>query len=92
MAQETWEDISNKLSSQHGIKVSLQGVQAFFKRANNRNRRRPLGFDSKRPISIASPAVADTPENQDSIYDEARRAIREAQQSRPKIIKPDRPL
>jgi hypothetical protein len=44
MAQETCEAIADKLCDQYGIKVSLQGVQAFFKRGIHRDRRRPLGF------------------------------------------------
>jgi hypothetical protein len=92
MAQETWEAIADRLSLQYGINVSLQCVQAFFKRAMHRDRRRPLGFGPEPSSSIAIQPVATAAQDPDSIYEQARKAIREEQQSRPKIIKPDRPL
>src|SRR6201981_3667153 len=58
LGQETWEAIADKLSHQYGIKISLQGVQAFFKRASNRDRRRPLGLGSKPSSSIEIQPVA----------------------------------
>ena len=92
MAQETWEAIADKLSLQYGIKVSIQGVQVFFRRAIDRDRRRPLGFRPGRSGSIATQTVLSAAQDPDSIYEEARQAVREEQQSKPKIIKPDRPL
>jgi hypothetical protein len=91
-AQETWEAIADKLSLQHGLKISFQGVHAFFKRASKRGRRRPLGFVAERSSSIAIQATVTLAQGPDSIYEEARHAIRQEQQSKPKIIKPDRPL
>jgi hypothetical protein len=92
LAQDTWEAIADKLSLQYGLKVSLQAVQAFFKRAINRDRRRPLGFVAERSSSIAIQTIVTVAQEPDSIYEEARKAVREEQQSKPKIIKPDRPL
>jgi hypothetical protein len=92
MAQETWEAIADKLSLQYGINVSIQGVQVFFKRAIDRDRRRPLGFMPERPSSIVTQTVPGAAQDPDSIYEEARQAVRQEQQSKPKIIKPDRPL
>ena len=92
MAQETWEAIADKLSVQYGIKVSIQGVQVFFKRAIDRDRRRPLGFMPGRSGSIVTQTVSSAAQDPDSIYEEARQAVRQEQQSKPKIIKPDRPL
>jgi hypothetical protein len=92
LAQDTWEGIADKLSLQYGLKVSLQAVHAFFKRASNRGRRRPLGFVAERSSSIAIQTTVTLAQGPDSIYEEARRAIRQEQQSKPKIIKPDRPL
>jgi hypothetical protein len=92
MAQETWEAIAEKLSLQYGIRISLQGVQVFFRRAIDRDRGRPLGFGPNPSGSKAMRTVPSSAEDPDSIYEEARRAIRQEQQSRPKIIKPDRPL
>jgi hypothetical protein len=92
MAQETWEAIADKLSLQYGIKVSIQGVQVFFKRAIDRDRRRPLGFMPGRSGSIVTQMVPSAAQDPDSIYEEARQAVRQKQQSKPKIIKPDRPL
>ena len=101
LARETWEAIANKLATQYDLKISFQRVQSFFKRAIDRDRRRPLGFETEpsssraiktnatRPSRIATVAVAQDP---DSIYEEARKAIRKEQQSRPKVIMPDRPL
>jgi hypothetical protein len=92
MAQETWEAIADKLSLQYGVKVSIQGVQVFFKRAIDRDRRRPLGFRPERSGSIVTQTVSSAAQDPDSIYEEARQAVRQEQQSKPKIIKPDRPL
>lgn len=92
MAQETWEAIAKKLSLQYSIKVSIQGVQVFFKRAIDRDRRRPLGFRPERSGSIATQTVPSAAQDPDAIYEEARQAVRQEQQSKPKIIKPDRPL
>ena len=92
MAQETWEAIADKLSLQYGIKVSIQGVQVFFRRAIDRDRRRPLGFRPGRSCSIVTQTVPGAAQDPDSIYEEARQAVRNEQQSKPKIIKPDRPL
>ena len=91
-AQQTWEAISDKLFAQYGIKVSFQCVQAFFQRAARRGFRRPLGFERERSGSIAVETVVTVAQGPESIYEEARKAIREEQQSRPKIVKPDRPL
>jgi hypothetical protein len=91
-AQETWEAISDKLFAQYGIKVSLQCVQAFFQRAARRGFRRPLGFGRERSNSIALETVLTVAQGAESIYEEARQAIRTQQQSRPKIIKANRPL
>ena len=92
LARETWEAIANKLAIQYALKVSFQRVQSFFKRAIDRDRRRPLGFGTERSSSIAIQTTVAVAQDSDSIYDEARKAIREEQQSRPKVIKPDRPL
>jgi hypothetical protein len=92
LAEETWEAIANKLSDKYRIKVSLQGVQIFFKRATHRDARRPLGFRPTPSTSIAIQTDANAPEHLDSIYEEARKVIREEQRLRPKIIKPDKPL
>ena len=92
LAQETWEAIADKLSLQYGLKISFQAVHAFFKRATKRDRRRPLGFGAERSSSIAIQTTVTLAQGPDSIYEEARQAIRQEQQSRPKIIKPDRPL
>jgi hypothetical protein len=92
LAQETWEAIADKLSLQHGLKISFQAVHAFFKRASKRGRRRPLGFVAERSSSIAIQTTVASAQGPDSIYEEARHAIRQEQQSKPKIIKPDRPL
>jgi hypothetical protein len=91
-AQETWEAIADKLFAQYGLKVSLQAVHAFFKRATRRGLRRPLGFGAEPSNSIANKSTVTVAQQADSIYEEAREAIRKEQQSRPKIIKPDRPL
>ena len=77
---------------QHGLKISFQAVHAFFKRASKRGRRRPLGFVAERSSSIAIQTTVTLAQGPDSIYEEARKAIRQEQQSKPKIIKPDRPL
>jgi hypothetical protein len=92
LAQETWEAIADKLFLQYGLKVSLQAVQGFFKRATRRDGRRPLGLGLKPSTSIAIQTIVTVAQGPDSIYEEARKAVREEQQSRPKIIKPDRPL
>ena len=92
MAQQTWEAISDKLFAQYGIKVSLQCVQAFFQRAARRGFRRPLGFGRERSSSIAVEPVTTAAQGPESIYEEARKAIRTERQSRPKIVKADRPL
>ena len=92
LAQETWEAIAGKLSLLHGLKISFQAVHAFFKRASKRGRRRPLGFVAQRSSSIAIQTTVTLAQGPDSIYEEARHAIRQEQQSKPKIIKPDRPL
>ena len=92
LAQDTWETIAEKLSLQHGINVSFQAVHAFFRRASKRGRRRPLGFVAERSSSIAIQTTVTLAQGPDSIYEEARQAIRQEQQSKPKIIKPDRPL
>jgi hypothetical protein len=101
LARETWEAIANKLATQYDLKISFQRVQSFFKRAIDRDRRRPLGFENEPSSSIAIKTNATGPsriatvaaaQDPDSIYEEARKAIRLAQQSRPKVIKPDRPL
>ena len=92
MAQQTWEAISDKLFAQYGIKVSLQCVQAFFQRAARRGFCRPLGFGRERSSSIAVEPVVTAAQGPESIYEEARKAIRIEQQSRPKIIKANRPL
>jgi hypothetical protein len=73
LAQETWEAIANKLSDQYRIKVSLQGVQVFFKRATLRDGRRPLGFGPDPSTSIEIQTGASAPEHFDSIYEEARK-------------------
>jgi hypothetical protein len=91
-AQETWEAIADKLFAQYGLKVSLQCVQAFFKRAARRGFRRPLGFGRERSSSIAIETVVTVAQGPESIYEEARKAVEIEQQSRPKIIKADRPL
>jgi hypothetical protein len=90
--QETWDAITGKLFAQYGIKVSLQCVQAFFQRAARRGFRQPLGFGRERSSSIAIETVVTVAQGPESIYEEARKGIRIEQQSRPKIIKPDRPL
>jgi hypothetical protein len=95
LAQDTWEAIADKLSLQHDLKISFQAVHAFFKRATKRGRRRPLGFVAECSSSSSSIAIQTTvtlAQGSDSIYEEARQAIRQEQQSKPKIIKPDRPL
>jgi len=92
LARETWKAIANKLATQYGLKVSFQRVQSFFKRAIDRDRRQPLGFVTERSSSIAIQTTVAVAQDSDSIYEEARKAIREEQQSRPKVIKPDRPL
>jgi hypothetical protein len=92
MAQQTWEAISDKLCAQYGIKVSLQCVQAFFQRAARRGFRRPLGFERERSGSIAVETVVTVAQGPESIYEEARKALRIERQSRPKIIRADRPL
>ena len=92
LARETWEAISDKLFALYSLKFSLQGVQAFFKRATRSDRRQPLGFGTEPSTSIAIQTIVTMAQGPDSIYEEARKAIREEQQSRPKIIKPDRPL
>jgi hypothetical protein len=91
-AQETWEAIADKLFLQHGLKISFQAVHAFFKRASKRGRQRPLGFVAERSRSIAIQTTVTLAQGPDSIYEEARHAIRQEQQSKPKIIRPDRPL
>jgi hypothetical protein len=40
--KKTWQEIVDYLAAQHGITVTLQGVQSFFKRASAQ--RSPLGF------------------------------------------------
>jgi len=92
MAQQTWEAISDKLFAQYGIKVSLQCAQAFFQRAARKGFRRPLGFGRERSGSIAAETIVTVAQGPESIYEEARKAIRIEQQSRPKIIKANRPL
>ena len=92
MAQQTWEAISDKLFAEYGIKVSLQCVQAFFQRAARRGFRRPLGFGRGRSSSTAGETVATVAQGPESIYEEARKAIRVEQRSKPKIVKADRPL
>jgi hypothetical protein len=92
LAQDTWEAIAEKLALQHGINVSFQAVHAFFRRASKRGRRRPLGFVAERSNSIAIQTTVTLAQGPDSIYEEARQAIRREQQSKPKIIRPDRPL
>ena len=92
MAQQTWEAISDKLCAQYGIKVSLQCAQAFFQRAARKGFRRPLGFGRERSGSIAAETIVTVAQGPESIYEEARKAIRIEQQSRPKIIKANRPL
>ena len=91
-AQQTWEAISDKLFAQYGIKVSFQCVQAFFQRAARRGFRRPLGFGRERSGSIAVETAVTVAQGPESVYEEARKAIRIEQQSRPKIIKANRPL
>ena len=91
-AQETWETIADKLFVQYRLKVSFQAVHAFFKRATRRGLRRPLGFAAAQPKSKAIKGTVTVAKEADSIYEEALGAIRKEQQSRPKIIKPDRPL
>ena len=92
MAQQTWEAISDKLFARYGIKVSLQCVQAFFQRAARRGFRRPLGFGREQSSSIAAETAVTIAKGPESVYEEARTAIRVEQQSRPKIIKANRPL
>ena len=92
MAQQTWEAISDKLFAQYGIKVSLQCVQGFFQRATRRGFSRPLGFGRERSTPIAAEPVVTAAQGPESIYEEARKAIRIERQSSPKIIKADRPL
>jgi hypothetical protein len=92
LAQDTWEAIAEKLSLQHGINVTFQAVHAFFRRATKRGRRRPLGFVAERSSSIAIQTTVTLAQGPDSIYEEARQAIRREQQSKPKIIRPDRLL
>ena len=92
MAQQTWEAISDKLFAQYGIKVSLQCAQAFFQRAARKGFRRPLGFGRERSGSIAAETAVTIAQGPESVYEEARKAIRIEQQSGPKIIKADRPL
>ena len=77
---------------QYGLKISFQAVHAFFKRAIERDRRQPLGFGTESSNSIAIQTTIPVAKDSDSIYEEARQAIRAEQQSKPKIIKPDRPL
>ena len=69
LAQDTWEAIADKLSFQYGLKISLQAVHAFFKRANNRHRQRPLGFVAKRSGSIAIQTTVTLAQGSDSIYE-----------------------
>jgi hypothetical protein len=92
LAQDTWEAIAERLTLQHGLKISFQAVHAFFKRASKRGWRRSLGFVAERSNSIAIQTTVTLTQGSDSIYEEARQAIRQEQQSKPKIIKPDRPL
>ena len=92
LAQLTWEEIADKLSDLYGITISFQRVQAFFKRAVDRDRQRPLGFEPAPSSPLAFQTIATAGQDPDSIYEAARKAIREEQQARPKIIKPDRPL
>jgi hypothetical protein len=92
LAQDTWEAIAERLTLQHGLKISFQAVHAFFKRASKQRGRRPLGFVAQRSNSIAIQTTITLAQGSDSIYEEARQAIRQEQQSKPKIIKPDRPL
>jgi hypothetical protein len=91
-ARETWVAIADKLATQYGLKVSFQRVQSFFKRAIDRDRRQPLGFGIEPSSSMAIQTTAPVAQDSDSIYEDARKAIRVEQQSRPKVIKPDRPL
>jgi len=84
--------IADKLFVQYGLKVTFQAVHAFFKRATRRGLRRPLGFAAEPPKSKAIEGTVTVAKEADSIYEEARETIRKEQQSRPKIIKPDRPL
>jgi hypothetical protein len=93
LARETWEAIANKLATQYDLKISFQRVQSFFKRAIERDRRQPLGFGTEPSSSIAIQTTVAVAQDSDSIYENARKAIREEQQSRPpKVIKPDRLL
>jgi hypothetical protein len=92
LAQDTWEAIAERLTLQLGLKISFQAVHAFFKRASNRRGRRPLGFAAQRSNSMAIQTTITLAQGSDAIYEEARQAIRQEQQSKPKIIKPDRPL
>src|SRR5215472_15170959 len=92
IAKETWNAIAHKLFVQYGIKVSLQAVQAFYKRATCRDRRGPLGFAPTHSSSRPTRAVINAPKDADSIYEEARRTIREEQHSKPTIVRPGRPL
>jgi hypothetical protein len=92
LAQDTWEAIAERLTLQHGLKISFQAVHAFFKRASTRRGRRPLGFIAQHSNSIAIQTTITLAQGSDSIYEEARQAIRQEQHSKPKIIKPDRPL
>ena len=91
-AQETWEAIADKLFVQYGLKVTFQAVHAFFKRATRPSLRRPLGFAAAPSNPLVIQTTVTVAEEADSIYEEARETIRKEQQSRPKIIKPDRPL
>jgi hypothetical protein len=43
--QETWEAIAERLRVEHGIVISFQSVQSFFKRAIDPDHKRPLGFE-----------------------------------------------
>jgi hypothetical protein len=49
--QETWEAIAERLWVEHGIKISFQSVQSFFKRATDPAHKRPLGFEPRTPKS-----------------------------------------
>ena len=92
LAQETWEAIANKLATQYGLNVSFQRVHSFFKRAIDRDRRQALGFGTEPSTSPPIQTTIPVEKDFDSIYEEARKAVRAEQQSRPKVIRPDRLL
>jgi hypothetical protein len=61
--QETWEAIAQRLWVEHGIKISFQSVQSFFKRATDPEHKPPLGFkpESRKSAPIQSLEPADPP-------------------------------